>query len=130
MGKRLQEKNLTPDLMLSSPARRALSTCKRMSKFLSYAKDRITTDARLYHASEDIMLNVVHDLDDSHDVVMIFGHNPGFTDFLNSLTDESIANVPTCGVAACTFRVDSWKDVTWHGGKMAFYDYPKSRSRE
>ena len=53
MAKRLKEKRVNPDLMLSSPAKRALSTCKRFAEGLGYAKDKIKTERGLYHADED-----------------------------------------------------------------------------
>jgi phosphohistidine phosphatase len=128
MARRLKEKDVNLDLMLTSPAKRALSTCKRIADVLSFPEEKIRVDEKLYHASEDKMLDIVHDLKDQHDKVMIFGHNPGLTDFVNSLTEEHIMNVPTCGVVAFNFPVGSWRDVTWDNGEIVFFDYPKSKS--
>ena len=129
MGKRLKEKDIHADLLLSSPAKRALSTAKRIAKELKYPKDDIKTDRRLYHADEETMLTVVRELKDNRNVVMIFSHNPGLTEFVNSLMNGEldIDNVPTCGVVAFQFNFDSWKDVDWGKGKLLFFDYPKSK---
>jgi phosphohistidine phosphatase len=129
MGKRLKEKDIQPTLLLSSPAKRALSTAKRIAKVLKYPKDDIKTDRRLYHADEETMLTIVRELKEKQDVVMIFSHNPGLTEFVNSLMDGEldIDNVPTCGVVAFQFNFDSWKDVDWGKGKLLFFDYPKSK---
>jgi phosphohistidine phosphatase len=74
-------------------------------------------------------LNIVQELKDNVDTAMIFSHNPGLTDFVNSLMDGEldIDNVPTCGVVAFKFDVESWSDVQWGTGKILFFDYPKSR---
>lgn len=130
MGKRLKEKDIHPDLMISSPAARALSTCQRIAEVLGYNTDLIRTDRKLYHAGEQEILQVVRGVSDKHDVVMIFGHNPGLTDFVNMMNEEKevTGNVPTCGVAAFEIPVDSWADVGFETGKLVFYDYPKSRS--
>lgn len=130
MAKRLKEKEVTIDQMLSSHAVRALATCRNFSNVLRYPEENIIIQPSLYHASEDGMLQVVHGLNDTLDTVMIVGHNPGLTDFANSLTGELIANVPTSGIVAIAFDVDSWKDITWGEGKLMFFDYPKSRVRE
>ena len=129
MGKRFKEKNIHPDLMLSSPAKRAYSTAKKIAKVLKYSKEEIKTDRRLYHADEETMLTVLREVKDSKNVVMIFSHNPGLTEFVNSLLsgEQDIDNVPTCGVVAFEFNLDSWKDVDWGKGKMLFFDYPKSK---
>lgn len=130
MAKRLKEKEVAIDQMVTSHAVRALATCKSFCEILKYSQDHIRIEESLYHASEDGMLQIVHELKDSVDAVMIFAHNPGLTDFVNSLTGERIPNVPTTGIVACAFDVDSWKDITWGSGKMLFFDYPKSRVRE
>ncbi|MDZ7649748.1 MAG: histidine phosphatase family protein [Cytophagales bacterium] len=56
MGKRLKERRVTPDVMLSSPATRALVTCQEIAKVLGFPEEKIKTDKRLYHASEDLNL--------------------------------------------------------------------------
>jgi phosphohistidine phosphatase len=129
MGKRLKEKHIHPGLMLSSPAKRAFSTAKRIGKILSYKSNLIKTDRNLYHADEERILSIIQGLKDKHDVVFLFGHNPGLTDFVNSLMDDSldIDNVPTCGIVAFRIDCDSWKEVSWGKGKLLFFDYPKSK---
>lgn len=129
MAKRLKEKEIHPDLMLSSPAKRALSTCKRIAKVIGYPKEKIKEENDLYHASDDVILTVLQGQKDKHEHVFVFGHNPGLTDFVNSLMSEDIGieNVPTCGVVAFQLNIDSWKQLTWGIGKMLFFDYPKSK---
>lgn len=131
MGKRLKEKDLTPDCVISSPARRAHSTAKRICAVLAFDKNKIKTERKLYHASEETILSIVQGIKSSFDTVLIFGHNPGLTDFVNEILNEEsgifIDNIPTCGVVALTFNVDNWSNVEWKKGKMIFYDYPKSR---
>lgn len=125
MGKRLKEKRIHPDLMLTSPARRALATCKRIAEVLDYKEDKIKIDRDLYHADPDKILQVIKSLKDKHDSVMIFGHNPGLTTFVNNIGKLSIDNVPTCGVAAFELPVTSWSEVAFEKGVLLFYDYPK-----
>ena len=127
MGKRLSERGLFPDLMLSSPANRAFTTCKTIAEKLDYPKEAIETDEDIYHAGVDLLLKVVRSIDDTWNTVCLFGHNPGFTDFANELTHSDIFNIPTCGVFACTFEVESWKDIGLGKGQRLFYDFPKNK---
>lgn len=129
MGKRFKEKDIHPDLMLSSPAKRAFSTAKKIAKILKYPKDDIKADRKLYHADEETLLAVVREVKVSRNVVMVFGHNPGLTEFVNSLMSENqdIDNIPTCGVVALEFNTETWTEVDWGKGKMLFFDYPKSK---
>lgn len=127
MGKRLREMDLHPDMLLSSPAERALSTCLIIAEKIGYPLTNIHTDQRLYHASEDELLSIVQHFNDANDEVMIFSHNPGLTDFVNRLCEELVTdNIPTCGVVCLKIPVDSWTEVTWGKAKAGFFDFPKN----
>jgi phosphohistidine phosphatase len=127
MATRLTEKDLHPGLLLSSPAQRALSTCMLIAEGLGYPPSDIKTDRRLYRATDEDILKVVQTLDDTHEQVMLFAHNPGLTDFANRVTQQPVTDdIPTCGVVALQLPVSSWKDVRWESGHLMFYDYPKN----
>jgi phosphohistidine phosphatase len=131
MGKRLKEKEIVPDIILSSPAKRALSTAKRIANAIGYDKEKIKTDRSLYHADEDELLNAIRSVNDKLDCIAIFGHNPGLTDFANSMNHQRspyIDNLPTCGVVAFSFAVASWRQIDFGKGEMFLYDFPKSQN--
>ncbi|MGI9541890.1 MAG: SixA phosphatase family protein [Cyclobacteriaceae bacterium] len=125
MGKRMAMKNISPDLLLASPAKRAFSTAKSVAKELNYAVEMIQTDESIYHAGVGDLLFAIQKVSDQYQSLMLFGHNPGFTDLANDLTGELIANVPTAGVVAIEFQADQWSAVNLGQGKMLFFDYPK-----
>jgi phosphohistidine phosphatase len=129
MGRRLKEKDFAPDLLLSSPAKRAFSTAKRIADVLGYSKEKIKTDQALYHADEDEILNVIRSMNDKNDCIVIFGHNPGLTDFVNTMNHDRkryIDNIPTCGVVAFSFEATTWKQIDFGKGELLFFDFPKS----
>jgi len=130
MGKRLKEKEITVDLMISSPATRALKTCKAIAKVLEYSKEKIVQVKNLYHADEDAIFSVLKNIHEPNNVVMIFGHNPGLTEFANTLLNETIMNIPTAGVVAGKLKIDSWKNIKPGCGELLFFDFPKKSKVE
>lgn len=110
MGKRLAERKVKPDLLVSSPAVRALTTAHLIADELGYARDDIAIDDRLYASSADDLLGVVRVLDNKLGTVMLFGHNPEFTDLAQRLSGE-ITDMPTCAVARFRFDTKAWADV-------------------
>ena len=95
--------------MLTSPAVRAVTTATIIARELRVDAARIAQDERLYLASAPAMLAVVRELGGDALHLMVFGHNPGITDFANRLSaGEQIDNLPTCGVFTATFDVDDW----------------------
>ncbi len=130
MGKRLKEKDIHPDMMLTSPAARALTTCEIIAGILGFSLKKIKTDRSLYHASPEQLLRTLQtlpDLRDREEVVMLFGHNPGLTEFANELLNENIDNIPTCGVVSCQLDVTHWKELDWGKGSLEFFDFPKRK---
>lgn len=128
MGKSLSEKEVQPGLLVSSPAERALSTCLIIAEKIGYSLQNVRTDRRLYHASEDQLLSVVRGFNDIDDVVAVFGHNPGLTDFVNRLNPEPLTdNIPTCGIVCMKIPVKSWKETNWKIGELDFFDFPGNR---
>ncbi len=77
MSKRWSQQREKPDLILSSPAARALATAKVVAQGLGYKIRHIAVDDRLYAASEDSLIAVIEALDDKLGRVMLVGHNPG-----------------------------------------------------
>ncbi len=126
MAKRLVDKKLAPHLIVSSPALRALTTAKYFAAAWQIKPELIKTELSIYEAPIKNLLKVVSDLDNQHDKVALFGHNPGLTDLLHYLTGEYIGNMPTCSVAVIEFPFDDWKMISGSTGNLVLFDYPKS----
>ncbi|UCE88325.1 MAG: histidine phosphatase family protein [Pseudomonadota bacterium] len=129
MGKHLRKHGLSPDLFVSSPAKRALTTAQTIAQALAYPSDAIRKLDAVYEASLATLLNVVHELDDNHSDIVLFGHNPGITVLANFLVGVHIDNVPTCGVVMIELAVDNWRDVERDCGRLLGFDYPKKNKR-
>ncbi|MGB3469002.1 MAG: histidine phosphatase family protein [Cyclobacteriaceae bacterium] len=126
MGEFLKQKKTYIELFISSHAVRALKTAKGIAKSLDYSTKSISITPDLYHAGTDDILEVLASVDDSISSVAIFGHNPGFTMFVNELTKSDIDNVPTCGVCAISVKVDNWQDIKEGCGILDYFMYPKA----
>lgn len=116
---------LSPDLIVSSPAKRAAKTAKVIAKEIGFPKKQIVYEGAIYEAGVPPLLSVIRKIDDSADQVMLFGHNPGLTMLAEYLIGVVVDNIPTCGIFCIDFDVDSWKEVGEGRGKEVFFDYPK-----
>ncbi len=126
MGKRLKEKGIIPDFVLSSPANRAITTARTIATEIGYSLENIKEDRNIYHASEVSILEIIKQQDDEIASLMIFGHNPGFTDLASILSGRWFDNIPTCGIVALKFEVSKWSEVSAGNGEILFFDYPKN----
>ena len=110
VGERLAKAGAKPDLILSSPAKRALTTAEIIARKLGYKRKNIVVDDRLYAVEAEVLLAVIRQLDDGAGCVMLFGHNPELTELAHRLSSK-ISHLPTCAVAEFTFGVKSWKRI-------------------
>ncbi|MDD5247559.1 MAG: histidine phosphatase family protein [Rhodocyclaceae bacterium] len=128
MGKRLAQFSEKPDLILSSPALRALSTAEIMARELDYKNKDVVIDNRLYDATPEGLLQVIGELDDKFRRVMLIGHNPALVDLARRLSGE-IDEMPTCAVATFVFEAKSWSGIVTAKLSMVALDYPKNSQR-
>ena len=115
------------ELMISSPATRAMATAEAMAEELEYPWDGIVAEERLYEADAEEILTVVEEQDDWIDRLMVIGHNPGLTALANILSRSDLENVPTCGVVELTYEVDRWMEIAGARPVRFGFDYPKKR---
>ena len=122
MGKRLAKRDVKPDLILSSSAKRALATTEIIAEKLDYERDKIVVDDRLYGASARDLLQIIHKLPQDVKSVMLVGHNPELTDLAHRLAPK-IIDMPTCAVAELTFDTKSWPSIgDDKPAKVVFHD--------
>ncbi|POY36045.1 histidine phosphatase family protein [Solitalea longa] len=126
MGVILARKITKPDLIISSPALRAHTTAKLFAEKLVYPVDNIRLCETIYEASVSSLLKLVNNLEDELNTIIMFGHNPGFTDFFNYLTDNNLINLPTCGIVKIDFDLESWEMISHGTGVSTYIDYPKN----
>jgi phosphohistidine phosphatase len=124
MGKRLAKCDAKPDLLVSSPALRALTTAQLFADELGYEHKDIVVDDRLYASSAGDLLAVIHALDKKVDRVMLFGHNPEIAELARRLSSE-IIDMPTCAVAEFRFDTNTWSDVGEVEPARVMLDRPK-----
>jgi phosphohistidine phosphatase len=124
MGKRLAARGVKVDLILSSPAARAIKTARILADELDYKLKDIVVDDRLYPGAAEDLLQIVHDLGNKLNRVMLVGHDPAFSKLAHRLSPE-ISHMPTCAVAEFKFNARTWPDV--HKATLATitFDFPK-----
>jgi phosphohistidine phosphatase len=116
MGRLLKVRGFAPDLIISSPAKRARKTAKVFKEAGEYEAE-IVFDDRIYEASPNALLYVAGEIDDSLRSVMLVGHNPGMEGILRVLTGLT-EPMPTAAVAVIDLDIDTWKQIASDRGTL------------
>jgi phosphohistidine phosphatase len=124
MAKRIIAFGAKPQLIVSSPAKRAKKTAEYFFKELKLPENSFILKSELYHAPPQVFFDVIAGLDDFADEVALFSHNPGITYFVNMLTEARLDNMPTCAVFAVKANITRWKDFEKAEKEFLFFEYP------
>ncbi|MDK9693045.1 MAG: histidine phosphatase family protein [Sulfurimonas sp.] len=123
MGKRVKERGITPDIIVSSPAMRAKTTAKMIAKEVNYSKD-ILFNQDIYESSPSRLHEILTNIDNNCGILFLVGHNPSLNMLAGYYVDFS-QNIPTCGVVEIEFDCDKWADISAKNAKFISFDYPK-----
>ncbi|MCK5110576.1 MAG: histidine phosphatase family protein [Arcobacteraceae bacterium] len=123
MGDILKDKNIVPNMIISSPAKRAKTTAKIIADKINFSKS-IIFDKNIYEASIHNLHRIITKVDDENNILFLFGHNPSLNMLVESFVDFD-ENIPTCGVVEIEFNCDKWMDISQKNAKLISFDYPK-----
>lgn len=112
LGKKCKEISLFPDIIYSSSARRALTTAIIFAEEINHPQDKIVILPQLYDIYPDQMMDIILGTGEEHSSVMLVGHNPVLSVFLNLFTVEGVYNLPTGTLVKITYAdVDTWEEI-------------------
>ena len=129
MSKYMHKRDIAPDLIICSSARRTQETLAGLAKsVIKDSKVKLTDDA--YQANTLDLLELLRAVKPKHDSVMIVGHNPSVHDLAVDLAnggdelERMAAKFPTAALAE--FKVDcEWDQLAPEGAELSAFTTPK-----
>ncbi|MEN8176204.1 MAG: histidine phosphatase family protein, partial [Pseudomonadota bacterium] len=89
MAVHLQQRDLLPDHVLSSPAERAVETARKACKAMGLTAGDVHTDGRIYAAGPESLIEALGDSPADARRVLLVGHNPGLEELLGYLAETT-----------------------------------------
>lgn len=123
MGEIIFNKGFKPQIILSSPAKRAKQTAILINE-TAQIQSKISYHEGIYEANPFRLLQIVCELNEKHESVMIVGHNPGLEGLIKILTDEA-RTMPTAALAVIDLSVEKWSEVAVKSGTLRTLICPK-----
>ena len=130
IGQWLKDCGLRPDSVVSSPARRAISTAKIVCDTHGIEHKDIQQEKRLYDEGLIRTKSVLADCPRDSQRVLLVGHNPELEELLSYLVGteafpETQKLLPTATLARLALP-DDWSHLDKHCGELLSMTYPRA----
>jgi phosphohistidine phosphatase len=128
IGALVYERKFEPQIIISSPAKRAKQTAVLVKELAEISKP-VKYDERIYEASPLTLFNLIREFDEKYESVLIIGHNPGFENLVRVLTGETVS-MPTAALAKINLDIEKWSDVENGVNELEFLLRPKEEMQK
>lgn len=125
MARRLKIERRIPEYFISSPANRALHTASIFLTIFELPYSKLIIDGRLYGNTVSEIVKAISEQDKNINKLMIFGHNPDFSELAGTYTKNQALELSTCGLALYTFECQKWSEISRDLQVGEFFDFPK-----
>lgn len=122
MGTLIYQNKFQPDVILSSPAKRAKQTAVLVKETAQLEKT-IQYEEKIYEASPLTLIEIISRLEYEQESVFLIGHNPGLENLIKFLTGEALI-LPTAGFAKIALQIDSWSGISADCGQLQLFASP------
>jgi len=122
----LNKRGIFPDVITSSPAKRAIKTARIFAENLNFEPNKIIEVEAIYEGlTTGEFLTLIQELPNDTESAFFFGHNPGFYYYVSNLLQEFRGDMPTSSTVVIDFDVDNWKAVEARTGKLKIQLVPR-----
>lgn len=130
MAKKLKEKEVMPEILLSSPAIRAVETARIFAKILEYPLKDIQYINLLYNSQARTLVDVIKKTNNSYNSLMLFGHEPSLSQCAAYLLKEFKEELAKSGVICIHFKNDNWRSISEGQGSLKFFEVPVDKVKK
>jgi len=126
MARKLTELENKTGIIITSPAFRALETAIIFGSELGIKPEKIILDSNLYYKmSYNYLVTLLSKFENDVDSIMLFGHNPSFSEIPDRLSNAGCDFMPKSGIAGISFNIKTWSDVKQGSGKLEYFLKPE-----
>ena len=135
VGREMRALGLRFDQVIASPAVRVVETLRDVGDGYGGALD-VQFDRRVYLASAETLLDLVHAAREDGSALLLVGHNPGLENLALQLSGsgplraEIAIKYPTGTLTEISFDVEQWADVGRGGGTVTRFIRPRDLDPE
>lgn len=126
VSRALLKLGIIPDLMITSPAMRAIQTAMFFATEFEYPEKSIIKNRLFYEGlSSGELLEIVHRIKENYGSLFIFGHNPAMSSYARSFCRDFSGDMATCSAVVLDFPAERWDQISMRTGELSHLLNPK-----
>lgn len=125
LGAYLVKNNVSISAIICSSASRALQTAELIADQLNFDIAKIHTDEELYEASVRIIFNKIADLNADWNEIILVGHNPVLSYFVEYLTGHHFEGMEPGSLVKISSTAKSWTEISQDNSTFEYYVVPE-----
>lgn len=127
MVRKLKEIEKSEISIITSPAFRAIETALIFAGELGINPEKIIINSNIYYKMNLKYLNsILSGYEDNEKTIVMFGHNPSFTELADRLSADGCDMIQKSGVVCISFNVGSWDEIKHKTGKIEYFLKPEN----
>ena len=131
MAKQLRKELVAPDLIISSPAERALATAHIFADVLRFPIKNIMLKPAIYDSTNsELFLGIMQGIENKHHSILLIGHEPTLSQFASVLVKDFCTSIPKGGVVGITFDKTNWREIVPAEGTIKLFDFPTNKLKK
>jgi phosphohistidine phosphatase len=125
LGAYLYNKSANIYAIMTSNALRAQQTAEQIADQINFDTSKIMVNEELYEASVRIMLEIVNKLSNDWEEVIVVGHNPVVSYFVEYVTGYHFEGMVPGSVVKISCNVEDWMELTKENSSFEYYTTPQ-----
>lgn len=110
--------------IVCSGALRAIQTSEQIADQINFDVAKIKIDEELYEASVRILLNTVNQFNDDWNEVILVGHNPVISYFVEYVSGHHFSGMEAGSIVKIAMSQESWKELSADNASFEYYISP------
>jgi phosphohistidine phosphatase len=125
IAKRFKKIAAAPEVIISSPAKRAMETATAFAKAVNFKPKKIVAHPAIYENEHKALLKILKEVEDKADSVVLVGHNPSLNDLAAHLLPEFNEDIPAGALVGINLNIEHWGDLGPGDHVLILYERPE-----
>ena len=123
IGRYILEKKIVPDLIISSSAKRTISTAENII-YGGNLENKYFVNSSIYGGDSSFLLYLLSEQKNIYKTICLIGHEPHFSTFICNMTNNNKITFKTANLAVLDIDIVKWEHIEYKKGILSLHITP------